>query len=108
MFLLVTDEYILGTQDCIAVSPRTQDIEFHKFCEDYELATKLNLLSAVLLKPLVSWAVPCSGEQLYKAVATYLSNFKSKADAAEVYELLLTNPIIRILWLIGDTNETNN
>lgn len=97
-FLLVTDEFVLGTPRGLEQSSRTIDILFDDLAKNYNLQTRLKLLSAALIRPDAGWATPLVGEELRQGVAGYLAAFTN--DPAEVPSrraYLLNNGLVRIL-----------
>ena len=101
MFFLITDEMVLCTPDSCAKSERTQDVNFFDLATNYELQSNLNLASCFFIKPVHNFpSEKKTNEKLHEYTATYLSAFKSDNKEREVvYNLLMTNPIIRILRL---------
>ncbi len=99
-FLVDHERYAIGTSKGIASSEKSIDISLESLANNYELQVKLNLLSAVLLKP--AWnppiTYPMEGEELLKHTAFYLSSFTSdqkEQDRRNNY--LLNDGHIRIL-----------
>lgn len=83
----------------VAKSNRVQEINFFDLCADYDLQIKLNLASAALLKPVFQWQTPTKPEDIPREVAFYLADFKSgKDNQKQVYDYLMTNPVLQILW----------
>lgn len=98
-YFLMSNDALIATPDCFASSQRTQDISFFDLAEDYDLQTKANMASAVFIRPCYSWSKPSTGSDLHKNVASYLAKFKPIPEQSTVNAFLMTNPVIRILWL---------
>jgi len=99
-YFLMCEDVLIATPDCFASSERTQDINFFDLAESHALQTKARMASSVFIEPLVSYATPSVGNELHKNVACYLSAFKQDpSKQKEAFDYLMTNPVIRILWL---------
>ena len=99
-YLLILDDYILGTPDCINQSDRTQDISAQALAQDYDLQSKMRLASAVFIRPDVSYAQPAAPNELLNKMAAFLADFKTdKAAQDEVRDYLMGDGMLRILWL---------
>lgn len=96
MIILIQDHADILTPECCAQSERTQDINFFDLCANYDLQVKLNLATAVFLKPAYSWQEKTKPEDMPKKVAGYLAQFSTEPN--RVSEFLMTNPVLRILW----------
>jgi hypothetical protein len=107
-FFLVTERYALGTAEGISNSDRTIDVGFHDLARNYNLQSKLNLLSAVLLRP--AWNTPLSlpmeGRELVEHAATYLGSFTDDREEKEQrINYLVKNGLVRILVTDPDLLE---
>ena len=99
-YFLIGQDALIATPDCFATSEQTQEIQFFALAESYSLQTKARMASAVFIEPLVRWATPSVGNELHRSVACYLSAFKRDTGTqAQVFDYLMTNPVIKILWL---------
>lgn len=87
-----------------AKSDRTQDVNFFDFAVNYELQENLNLESRVFIKPSHNYL--CKQKTPKKncdLVARFLTAFKNDSNEQNaVYDLLMTNPVIRILTIKHD------
>jgi len=82
----------------MASSDRTIDMPFQDLAENYDLQTRLKLLSADLIKPDDMYADPLSGSKLHQAVASYLSAFASDpTEQQQRRDYLTNNGLVRIL-----------
>ena len=99
-FFLVTEQYVLGTPRGMATSDKTIDIPFQNLAENYDLQIKLNLGSAVFIKPVVlpPLAYPMQGSELHNAVAVFLSAFADDpTEQQQRKNYLVNNGLVRIL-----------
>ena len=87
-FILVFQDYIIGTPKGIAESDDTIDIHFDEFIKDKDLQTKLELASALYV-----------GQHNAKDFAiAYLSAFNSDTENSEkIKNYLQNNGLLRIL-----------
>lgn len=115
LFLLVEDDYIIGTPGGVRRSSRTIDVCFNDLAENYDLQSKLNLASKAFIRPV--WnpptAEPSRGEELLRGVATYLASFDSDSDERKrKRDYLVNNGMLRILittrTLLKEVRQTLN
>ena len=87
--IVILPEYDIFSQNFINESDRTQDIAVFDLCNDFKLQEKLQFILN-LNEP--------------NMLAGYLSQLHSTNNIEHgiIYDYLLTNPILRILW------KTNN
>lgn len=96
MIILIQNHADILTPDSCYKSNRTQDISFFDLCADYELQVKLNLATAVFLKPTYVWQEKTKLVDMPKKVAIFLAQFSTTPE--KVHDFLMKNPTIRILW----------
>ena len=96
MIILTQEHADILTEQACSKSERTQDIKFFNLCADYDLQVKLQMATAAFLNPCYSWQEKTKPEDMPKKVACFLSQFSK--DAEKVYDFLMTNPVLRILW----------
>lgn len=89
--LLVTEGYFASKGDHLQ---QTQPVNFFDLCENYALQAKLQLATSLCLQPHSRQKREPS--QLQTWVAGYLADFSG--DSKEVYNFLLTNPVLTIYW----------
>lgn len=99
-FFLIGEDRTIGTPLGIASSDRTIDVQFQDLAENYDLQCKLNLGSAVFLKP--AWSPPLGralrGEELYSHVAGFMSSFSDNPAVREQRrDYLINNGLVRVL-----------
>ena len=83
---LIQQECILCKQDFIDESCKTQDISLFELCNDKELQYKLNFIFNL---------------NTHSQLASYLAQCHSMNPKEQqlAFDYLMTNPILRILWL---------
>ncbi|MDP2749790.1 MAG: hypothetical protein Q8O89_03085 [Nanoarchaeota archaeon] len=83
---IVTNDYVLGTPRGIASCDKTIDMTFLDFAKNYELQTKLKLVTVI------------SENQGSKAFAGYLSAFASDSvEQQQRRDYLTNNGLVRLL-----------
>lgn len=97
---LADGDVTIGTPSAIEASDRTSDIPFADLAANYDLQTRLKLLSAVLIKP--DWnppiAYPMEGKELVKHAAFYLASFCDNPKERKLRQKYLEeNRIVRII-----------
>jgi hypothetical protein len=80
--------YLISDLDFCARSERTIDLPFNTLATNEELLDKLNLVSNFTDKP--------NGAKWF---ASYIAAFENPKKDSEIYNKLLTNPMIRLLLI---------
>lgn len=106
-YVLMLDDYLLAKPKAFASSNRTQDIKFFDLAVNLELQYRMKLASAVFISPINPFAKPATGRKLLEYVARYLAAFKLKKEGQDhIYEYLMGNGDLRILWLKEEHEAT--
>lgn len=99
-YFLVMDDYVLGTPRGIPVTDKTISMPFNDLADNVDLQEELKLLSAVLARPLVSYAEPSTGEEFREEVARFISCFTTSEKEKEKNRLYMqNNGLVSILVL---------
>lgn len=107
-YFLITEKYKMGTPKNIPTSDKTMDIPFYDLAKDYDLQTKLGLLTNMLVTPPGSKPLHyhLNGKNLIESVATYLAFFDNNPrEFKQRKEYLSNNGLVRILFNDDDLRK---
>jgi hypothetical protein len=100
-YFVIDNDVVIATPDLLRQGGNTQDVCAEDLAQSHELLEKLKWPLIQMIRPLVHYAEPTPPEKRRSLLAAFLSDMgnNSPVVAKRKHDYIMTNGMIRILWL---------